>query len=207
MPSQFEEVEINSERWFDLTPLLNEEFRDIKGFEGLYQVSNYGRVKSLYRTIIRSNGEKLPIKEKIIRFGIDGSKYFDTHLSTPTKTKVVKTHRLVAETFIPNLSSLPQVNHKDENKQNNRVDNLEWCTQKYNINYGSRNKNASNSKKKKVIQKSKDGSLIKIWDSAIDAGLELKINPSTIAKCCNDKYNNKTSHKYIWEYLKKEEVN
>lgn len=103
-------------------------WKDIKGYEGLYQVSNLGRIKSL--------GNLQNRKEKLLKVNIYNG-YCIVYLYKNNKKKSYLCHRLVAEAFIPNPDNLPQVNHKDENKLNNRVDNLEWCTSKYNVNYSS----------------------------------------------------------------------
>ena len=114
---------------------MKEEWRDIKGYEGLYQVSNLGRVKSL----IRGTGNQFRFSkvEVILKPHLTKKGYFRLSLSKNNKRKSFQVHRLVAEAFIPNPNNYPQVNHKDENKTNNCVDNLEWCTNKYNCNYGN----------------------------------------------------------------------
>ena len=111
-----------------------EEWRDVKGYEGLYQVSNKGRVKSLNR--IDSRGNK--VNEKILRPG-KRNNYLFVNLYKNGKRKLYDIHRLVAQAFLPNPDNLPVVNHKDENKLNNNVENLEWCTQAYNVNYSHNN--------------------------------------------------------------------
>lgn len=116
---------------------MKEIWKDIKGFEGLYQVSNKGNVKSLKKVIVRKNSSILNIRERILKTRPNDSGYDLVHLSKHSKEKVFTVHRLVAETFIPNPHNLPQVNHKDEDKKNNSVDNLEWCTHKYNVNYNN----------------------------------------------------------------------
>ena len=121
---EFEEVEVNSERWFDLTLLKNEEFRDIKGYEGLYQVSNYGRVKTIkIRNSVNVHNKTKILKQCESKFG-----YYIVNLSNKSQ----RVHRLVALTFIPNLKNYYCVNHIDGNKHNNKIDNLEWCTSSYN---------------------------------------------------------------------------
>ena len=104
---------------------MEEIWKDIKGYEGKYQVSNLGRVKSL-------NYRRMGF-EKILSPGLDGRGYKMAPLTICGKTKLLKIHRLVAETFIPNHNNYPCVNHIDGDKTNNNVDNLEWCTQKYNV--------------------------------------------------------------------------
>ena len=110
---------------------MNEEWRDIEGYEGLYQVSNLGRVKSL-----NCRGHKGCIGILTPRF--DGKGYEMVALYKEGKARNTKVHRLVAQAFIPNPNNYPQVNHKDEDKTNNCVDNLEWCDTQYNNTYGTR---------------------------------------------------------------------
>ena len=109
-----------------------EEWRPVVGYEGLYEVSSYGRVRSLDRFYYRLHKGKVlsPTKD---RYG-----YLTVTLNCNGKSKTIKIHRLVAQAFIENPDNLPQVNHKDEVKSNNCVDNLEWCSAKYNNNFGTR---------------------------------------------------------------------
>lgn len=117
---------------------MQEIWKDIENYEGYYQVSNLGRVRSVNRIVINSMGGKiqhLQGKLQILKPGKLG--YVIAQLSKDNKRKYCKVHRLVAQAFIPNPDNLPEVNHKDENKANNRVDNLEWCDREYNVNYGT----------------------------------------------------------------------
>lgn len=124
---------VNSDRWLDNTDLPGEEWRDIKGFEKFYLVSNYGRVKRLpTKKQYPSYHSHYNIRKEHIKNG-----YYQVNLSKDSKVKWIYVHRLVAMTFLRNPDNLPQVNHKDENKLNNFVGNLEWCTPKYNCNYGT----------------------------------------------------------------------
>ena len=106
-------------------------WKDIQGYEGLYQVSNLGNVKNKIQPYLK--------QEKIYKKFSNSNGYLFVGLRKDKKRKFKYIHRLVAEAFIPNPNNLPQINHKDENKQNNCVNNLEWCTNKYNQNYGTKN--------------------------------------------------------------------
>lgn len=112
-----------------------EEWRSIPGYEGLYEVSSYGRVRSLDRYVKYSNGIMHLHKGRILSTGKDKDGYFIVCLYKNKTHKFYHIHRLVALTFIPNSDNFPCVNHKDEDKTNNRLDNLEWCNHKYNMNY------------------------------------------------------------------------
>ena len=119
---------------------MEEIWRPVNGFEGYYEVSNLGRVRSIDRVVVDKNGRKQFKKGTILKYRADRQGYNVIALSVNRHYTNKCVHTLVAETFIPNPDNLPQVNHKDEVKSNNCVDNLEWCTAKYNANYGNRNK-------------------------------------------------------------------
>ena len=110
-----------------------EEWRPVVGYEGLYEVSNTGRVRSVDRYVKTCYGSYRLHKGKVLSPGIRP----DGYLVVSLQYRMFRVHRIVAEAFLPNPDNLPQVNHKDEDKSNNRVDNLEWCTAKYNNNYGT----------------------------------------------------------------------
>ena len=116
---------------------MNEEWRPIEGYEGLYEVSNLGRVRSLDRYVEYSNGRIHLHKGKVLSPAKDKNGYLKVVLNCNGKCKTTNIHRLVANVFIPNPDNLPMVNHKDEDKSNNSVDNLEWCDVKYNLSYGT----------------------------------------------------------------------
>lgn len=118
------------------------------------------------------------------------------NLSKDNHVKTYRVHRLVAEAFIPNSDNLPQVNHKDENKLNNSVENLEWCSSKYNLNYGTRKIRFSKSRGKSV----KCVETGEIYQSARDASRKTNIYQSSISRCCNGDYGFKTAGGYHWEY-------
>ena len=180
---------------------MEEIWKDVKGYEGLYQVSNLGRVKSIKRKVNiyskkNKNYYKRTIKQKILNYGGNTIGYVNVPLSKDGCTKPIYVHRLVAEAFIPNPNNYPCVNHIDENKENNKVDNLEWCTVKYNNNYGSHIEKIS----KKVIQYDLKGNFIKEWESIAKASKELKL--SKIWEVCNGKRNK--CGNFIWKYAKEE---
>lgn len=121
---------------------MNKEiWKDIKGYEGLYQVSSKGNVRSLDRMVNSPNGMRMS-KGRILKQCKCGS-YSKVTLSKSSRVKSYDVHPLVAKAFIPNPNNYPQINHKNENRYDNRVENLEWCTPKYNANYGTRNKRAA----------------------------------------------------------------
>lgn len=121
-----------------------EEWRQIPGYEGLYEVSSYGRVRSLDRYVKGRYGNYRLHKGKILRLELSNSGYYFVELMHKYKRKHFYVHRLVAEAFIDNLHSFRDVNHKDEDKTNNIVDNLEWCDHKYNCNYGTKTERQKN---------------------------------------------------------------
>ena len=112
-----------------------EEWKNIIGYEGLYEVSNMGNVRNVRRNTL-------------LRFSKNNYGYIQVYLYKNGIRNGFKVHRLVAQAFIPNPDNLPQVNHKDEDKTNNSVENLEWCDHKYNVNYGHRTENAINTRVK-----------------------------------------------------------
>ena len=147
---------------------MNEEWRDIKGYEGKYQVSNLGRVKSL--------GNNKSKKEKILDPKSNMYGYKEVRLSKEGKRKPYKVHRLVAIYFIPNPNNYKEVNHKDENKQNNRIDNLEWCSRLYNVRYSK----VWTSNERPVLQYDKEGNFIKEYNSMSEAARSNNTTPQSI---------------------------
>lgn len=121
-----------------------------EGFEDSYEVSNFGRIRSVDR-IVESKRGPLRYKGKLIATPLNDDGYQIFNFCKARKKKHAKVHQVVARAFIPNPNNLPEVNHKDENKANNHVSNLEWCTREYNMNYGTgmeRMRNHPNQKKR-----------------------------------------------------------
>lgn len=119
-------------------------WKQICGYEGYYEISSEGRVRSIERVVSYSDGRPdRHLASKIVKVYLDKDGYKLAHLYKEGKSVTFRVHRLVAEAFIPNPDNLPDVNHKNEDKSDNRVENLEWCTRAYNVNYGNRAKKAS----------------------------------------------------------------
>lgn len=177
---------------------MKEVWKNIKGYEGLYQVSNLGRVKSL---VFRNNVCCLN-KEKILSLNKQKKGYISVILCKNGKPKMFYVHRLVADAFIPNPNNLPQVNHKDENKENNCEDNLEFCTRKYNINYGTCREKIKKSCSKKIEQCDENGRVIKVWSSAKEASKHFGISNSTISQCAKGLH--KHAGGFKWKYSKED---
>lgn len=174
-------------------------FKDIEGYEGLYQISNLGNVKSLnyHRTG----------KERILKPAKKDNGYLFIGLHKNRNIKYFLIHRLVASSFLPNPNKLKEINHINENKIDNRVENLEWINHKDNMKYGNRsvkeletkNKNSSINAEKPIIQLSKYGIEIGRYKSINEAERQTGINQSSIGRCCKGKYN--SAGGYIWKYL------
>jgi len=173
-------------------------WRDVKGYEGLYQVSNMGRVKSLERTLIDKLGRKHPTKERILTPRKSTKGYFNVSLSQGRgKKKNFPIHRLVCEAFHKNPENKPCVNHLDENKTNNVASNLEWCTYKENNNHGTHNARVAKSLSKSVGQYTRDDKLIKVWQSTIEVYRQLGFSYSHISEVAQGK--RKTAYGYVWK--------
>lgn len=174
-----------------------ENWKEIKGYEGLYEISDAGNVRSVDRCITYSNGVKHNYKGKII-VPVIHRNYYAVTLHKDNKKRTFKVHRLVAEAFIENPLNLPYVNHKDENKLNNSVSNLEWCTAQYNSNYGNSQLKKSNSCKKPIFQLDLEGNIIKLWNSPSDVENELGISCSSISNFIAGR--SKSAGGYGWRY-------
>ena len=169
---------------------MKEIWKDIPEYEGYYQISNLGRIKSLHNYRGKESIIKPRIKQEYLTIG----------LRKNNVRKWKRIHRLIAEAFIPNPNNYPVVNHKNENKLDNRIENLEWCTVGYNNTYGSRLKRVKQKVSKPVIQYDLQGNYIKEFESIGDAAREINTNAGNIIKCCkrNPKYNKVKG--YVWRY-------
>lgn len=181
---------------------MEEIWRDIKGYEGHYQISNCGNVKNI-------------VTGNIISKRINKAGYYRVSLYSYIEKKSItkEVHRLVAENFFDNIQKGKEVNHKDGNKLNNNVNNLEWITHKQNIEHAwannlfepvrkaSKRYGRDNPAARCIIQYDKNGNKIKEYESIIEAVKITNINRTNIGKCCNGK--RKTAGGYIWKFKNK----
>ena len=187
--------------------MTNEIWKPIKGYEDFYEVSNLGRIKRLKHTIIRCDGRKLTLPEKILKIATQRK---NGYLFVGLKGKTFKVHRLVAEAFVPNPSNLPLVNHKDEDKTNNCASNLEWCDHIYNNNYGTKKMRLHYSELGKrhmrydVYQIDKEGNVIAVFPSIKEASRATGISYDGIRHCGHNHLGYKTAGGYCWELKEKQ---
>lgn len=169
---------------------MEEIWKDIKDYEGHYQVSNLGNVRSI------KNNKKILLKpyKNVKRSG-----YLEVYLRLPGSKKTFKIHRLVAQAFIENPNNLPQINHKDENKEHNNVNNLEWCDGNYNIHYGTALIRMGKSHRKKVAQYSLTGELINTFNSQTEAAKATNSKQGSISDCIRGIINKHNG--FIWKLI------
>lgn len=183
---------------------MEEIWKNIEGYEGLYECSNYGNIKSLAMDVKMPNGGLRHYDERILKPRVDKYGYLYINLSKNGKIKTFKIHRLVAQTFLDNPNNLPCVNHKDENKLNNIPENLEYCTVAYNNSYGTRTERMkrfgkNHHRSKSILQIDKDtDEIIREWDSGMDIQRELGYSQTNISACCRGIYNQ--AYGFKWRY-------
>lgn len=172
---------------------MEEIWRDVVGYEGLYKISNFGNVFSNYVS-------------RIIRPGTtrDGYKY--VFLSKNKEKKMNTIHRLVAKAFLDNPNNYPIVNHKDENPSNNRADNLEWCTVAYNNTYNNAHIKRAQFLSKRVYRYNKYGNIFEEYASVQDASKILKVSSGDIVDCCNGNLITYLNSVWSYEVLSKQDV-
>ena len=183
-----------------------EEWKPIRKYKGFYEVSNLGRVRSLPRDTKFGQRQKL-VKGQILK-PIERNGYLYASLCKHNKTTRYAIHRLVADAFIPNYDNLPQVNHRDENKANNRVENLEWCTADYNNRYSDIYKKAAEAAKIPVVQYTKDGKKVAEYPSMLAASKATGVSVAGISACvrnrrCKDGkgcyYTTQSAGGFVWQ--------
>lgn len=189
---------------------MREIWKDVAGYEGIYQVSNFGCVRSCER-VVYSTRKNSPSpyrveKENVKKPIITNSGYYRICLQKCGNREWISVHRLVAQTFIPNPENKPQVNHIDGNRLNNRVDNLEWATMSENVlhayrtglNYGLRGDLSPH--KVAVFQFEKDGTFVKRWSCMAEAARAVGGCKEGVYDVCSGKRGKKTYKGYIWKY-------
>lgn len=183
-----------------------EVWKDVVGYEGLYQVSNYGKIRSVDRLVAHNNGGEQFIKGKNKKIQIrDKDGYGQVNLYKDGKYKTLKVHRIVAEAFLGKCDENLQINHKDWDRKNNKIENLEWCTAKYNVEHRRSPLVVNRAKRwygpireRKIVQKQIDGEIKKYYPSAASAAKENGFDSSSITKAARKKM--RTYKGYIWEY-------
>lgn len=176
-------------------------WKDIEGYEGYYQVSNLGRVKSVERFVDNGYGPRgavRSIKEKILKQGKTNKGYCFVILCKNSTKNNVLVHRVVAKAFIPNPNNLPEINHKSENKAENFVENIEWCSKKYNCNYGHRNRKKIHTMRH-LIQMDLSCNEIMIWFSCAACQKETGFDSAFLRKAANGQ--TPTAYGFKWRYL------
>ena len=182
--------------------MSEEVWRDIEGFDGLYQVSNQGRVKSLERKVPKGDGERT-VKERILKPGVRSKGYLFVVLCAGGKSRMFSVHRLVCQAFHDNPENKLDVNHINENKTDNRACNLEWSTRKENCNHGTRNVRMAIAKSRPIAQYTLNGKLLKVWPSAKEVGSQTGFSRGNICKAANGKF--KQAYGFIWKYVERKE--
>lgn len=173
-------------------------WKDIYGYERLYQISNYGRVKSLPRITNRKSGRILSVRERVMANIISADGYLRIKLCKNNIQKIMSIHRLVAIAFIANPKNKPQVNHIDGNKLNNKLENLEWVTAKENSQHAILNGLSTPRTNEKIpcIQVSLDGFILNEFESRSEASRITGASGRDISDCINKKL--KTAGGYLW---------
>jgi hypothetical protein len=189
--------------------MMEEIWKAIEGYDGIYEVSNLGRVRSLDRNVPALNNKTGEIcdyfrKGRILKQRKVLGGYLAVQLNNAERERInAFVHRLVAKAFVPGYFEGADVNHKDEDKHNNRADNLEWCDRQYNINYGTGKWRREKFNARPVEQLTMDGKHIAYHENASQAARAVGCDPSTIRAVCNGKHgakNCQTAKGYRWRY-------
>lgn len=177
-----------------------EQWKPVVGYEGLYAVSSLGRVKSLDRIVPCKNGTTMTKRGRIIKPHTIGFGYQRLQLCRNNKGVKFLVHRLVAEAFLPNPNGFPIINHIDKNTSNNSVENIEWCTYKYNTTYDNASEKRAEKTRKAVRQYTLDGEFIAEYKSVTEASKATNIAMLSICACCKKRKQYSHTKDYIWRY-------
>ena len=188
---------------------MEEEWKDIKGYEGYYKISNLGRVKSLYRVVRKKNGCTMTVYPRILRSVVNSNGYLDVSLLKDAHSKTFLVHILVATAFLPNPNNFPVFHHRDGNKTNCHVDNLQWCSYSYNTKHAydyeghkhaMMGKTGKDNKLSRVIgQYNIDGTFVSKFNSLADVERELGFREGHISRCAIGQ--KKTAYGFVWKFL------
>lgn len=180
-----------------------EVWKPVVGYEGLYEVSNLGQVRSMDKIFFDKRGRHYHLKGKLLKQAKDLHYYRVKLYDIEHKKVQYSVHRLVAQAFIPNPDNKPEVDHIDTNYLNNRVDNLRWVDRKENVNNPltiSKRFGKPSGRRKSVIQYTKNMEFIKEWSSISEAANATNTLDSSISNCCKGKKNYSTAGGFIWRY-------
>ena len=185
--------------------MMEEIWKPIKGYEGIYEVSNLGRVRSLDRLVVKPHPKNKVSTEyhkkgTIMKLASYPNGYLTICLKANGKKENCLVHRLVGKAFVPGYFDGADVNHKNENIKDNRAENLEWCTRSYNLQYNGRAKRVGIVQGKAVEQWTLDGNLVKTFETIRQAEAETGIRRQSISGSCRQKYGCKTAGGYRWKY-------
>lgn len=214
-----EQIETNSKRWFELKNLLNEEWKNIKGWENLYLISNYGRIKSLPKRKNLKNGYYFTTNEKILSCVYNKYRgYYAVELKTNNKKQKFYIHRLVAMHYIDNPLNKKEVNHIDMNRKNFNINNLEWCNHYENMHHSIKNGNFIRTEQwKNNLHKSQEKTYKKVVGININDNTDIKIyeklngvskdgfRPGDVCRCCKNQRN--MAGGYYWYYYDDIKIN
>jgi hypothetical protein len=186
---------------------MQEIWKPITGYEGYYEVSNHGKVRSVARIIHKVHSPSGTVYQwckpsMILNSNRGGHNYLRVDLCVDYVAKTHYVHRLVAETFIPNPDDLPEINHMDEDRHNNHVDNLEWCSRIYNQNYGTVvhriRETSARTRGRAVVQMDLNGNQIQVFSAVREASRQTGVNTACIWQVCNGK--RKTAHGFTFKF-------
>ena len=215
MAERITDFAVNSARWLSLEDFEGEVWKDIPNYEGLYQVSNMGRVKSLDRYVVSKRPQDSIERKRfypstILKAFFYGN-YLMCHIGINRKMKAVKYHRLVCSVFHPNPKGLPEVNHLNEIKTDNRAENLEWCSRVHNARWGTSIKRSSIARKNNadlslvVYQFTLDGKFVEKYPSATEAERKTGIKMTNILSVCHNKRASSAGG-FLWSFTQSPDV-